>query len=235
MTEAVAALRARRRRTLWGLIAVVIVPLVLTALIAFVIQPGRRPSYGELVQPQRPVPALHLSTLDGRPVDLRRYDGYWLMVVAAPAACDALCQHLLYELRQFDLAAGDERYRVARVWLVTDAGPVNPGVLAPAAGTMILRADPAELARWLPLAPRQGVGAQAPAASGAAAATAAATPPLEGPIWLIDPLGNLMMRFPTNPDPMATLSVLNKLLRNTSSWKPRHLVPLAGVASEPKP
>ena len=202
-----AELRAPRRRTALALLALVVGgPLLATLFVAYVLHPGGgKPPYGQLVQPQRPVPALHLRTLDGKPFDLRRLDGYWLMLVAGPAACPAGCQHLLYAMRQFYLAAGPDEYRVARVWLITDNGPVNPGVLAPAAGTVMLRADPAELRRWLPLSAGES---------------------LQGPMWLVDPLGNLMLRFPSGFDPMRALGVFSKLLYNTQSWKSLRLQPL---------
>ncbi len=198
--------RPPRRRTAWWLLLLVVaIPLAATLYVGLVLRPGGRPAYGELVQPQRPVPRLRLRTLDGRPFDLRRLDGYWLMLVAAPASCDRSCQQLLYAMRQFRLAAGVDEYRVARVWLITDDAPVNPGVLAPAAGTLMLRADPGQLRRWLPLRP----GAT-----------------LQGPMWLVDPLGNLMLRFDAGFDPVRALAVFSKLLYNTRSWKPRQLLPL---------
>ena len=195
----------KRRRILWLFAATVVLPLLASAWLFLVVKPGGRPDYGQLVQPQRPVPELKLTDLRGQPVDLRRYDGYWLLLVAAPAGCDSGCQRLLYDLRQFQLAAGQDSYRVARVWLITDGAAVNPGVLAPAAGTMMLRADPQQLQQWLPL----GAGE-----------------PLQGPIWLVDPLGHLMLRFPADPDPLRALAVIKKLLYNTEGWQPKHLEPL---------
>ena len=196
------------KRSMWVFWMIVLVtagPFVASTFFFYVVKPDGKPSYGQLIQPQRPVPALQLTTLTGKAVDLRQYSGYWLIVVAGPAACDKECQNLLFDIRQFFLAAGDDRYRVGRVWLVTDSGPVNPGVFEPAKGTVILRAQPDQLKQWLPLA--QGES-------------------LEGPIWLVDPLGNLMMRFPSNPDPLKTLAVFKKLLYNTAGWKAKHLEPL---------
>ena len=194
-----------KRGTLALIIAVCAAPVLVAAFLLFVVHPNGRPAYGELVQPQRPVPALRLTDRAGKAVDLRRYAGYWMMVMAAPAACDATCQGLLYDMRQFRLAAGNDAYRVARVWLVLDDAPINPGVLQPAAGTMILRADPAQLRAWLPTAPGGS---------------------LEGPLWLVDPLGHLMLRYPAPVQPVPALGVFKKLLYNTAGWRPRHLEPL---------
>ncbi|MDE2121123.1 MAG: hypothetical protein KGJ64_10555 [Betaproteobacteria bacterium] len=206
-----------RRLALWMLALAVLLPAAATLYVGLVLHPGGKPAYGDLVHPQRPVPALHLRTLDGKAFDLRSLNGYWLMLVAAPGACDSACQHLLFDMRQFYLASGNDQYRVARVWLITDDAPVNPGVLAPAAGTVMLRADPQELRRWLPLA---------------------AGEPLQGPMWLVDPLGNLMLRFGAGFDPLRALPVFSKLLYNTQSWKARHLQPLPlgpGAPAEAEP
>lgn len=197
--------RRRSMFTFWMVLLVTAAPFIASTFFYFVVKPVGKPSYGQLIEPQRPVPALKLTTLSGKPVDLRNYNGYWMMIVAGPAACDRSCQSLLYDIRQFFIAAGDDRYRVARIWLVTDAGPVNPGVFEPAQGTVILRAHPEQLKKWLPLAAGEH---------------------LEGPIWLVDPLGNLMMSFPSNPDPLKTLAVFKKLLYNTAGWKAKHLEPL---------
>ena len=202
----------RRRLALWLLAAVVLLPLLATLYVGLVEHRGGKPACGELVQPQRPVPALTLHTLDGKPFDLRRLNGYWLMLVAAPGACDAACQHLLFDMRQFYLAAGNDQYRVARIWLVTDDAPLNPGVLAPAEGTVILRADASQLRGWLPLARGEG---------------------LQGPMWLVDPLGNLMLRFPAHFDPVRALGVFSKLLYNTQSWKARKLDALPIAPASP--
>lgn len=191
--------------TLWLLLAMSAAPIVAAFFLFYVVHPSGKPPYGSLIEPQRPIPAdLALKTLDGKPYNLHRLEGYWLMVMAAPAACDAQCQQSLFYLRQIRIAQGDNRDQIVRVWLITDDAAVNPGVLEPAQGTLMLRADPRQLAAWLPSP--NGV--------------------LQGPTWLVDPFGHLMMQFPSNPDPTKMRRVIAKLLFNNAGIKFKHVEPV---------
>jgi len=191
--------------TLWVLLALSAAPIVAAFFLFYVVHPTGKPPYGSLVEPQRPIPPhLQLQTLGGKPYDLARLQGYWLMVMAAPAACDAQCQQSLFYMRQIRIAQGDHRDQIVRVWLITDDAPVNPGVLAPAEGTLMLRAQPGQLDAWLP---HQGEG-------------------LQGPMWIVDPFGHLMLQFPAHPDPTKVRRVLAKLLYNNAGIKFKHVEPV---------
>ncbi len=197
--------KPRSMVTLWLLLIMAAAPIVAAFFLFYVVHPSGKPPYGSLVEPQRPIPAgLSLHTLDGKPYDLKRLEGYWLMVMAAPAACNAECQQSLFYLRQIRIAQGDNRDQVVRVWLITDAAQVNPGVLTPAEGTLMLRADPGQLASWLPTTDGR----------------------LQGPVWLVDPFGHLMMQFPSNPDPTKMRRLLSRLLYNNAGIKFKHVEPV---------
>jgi hypothetical protein len=71
--------------------------------------------------------------------------------------------------------------RIERVWLITDQAPLETVLIRELDGMQMLRANPAQVAAWLPVAPDA---------------------PLDGAIWLVDPLGHLMMRFPAVPPTM---------------------------------
>jgi hypothetical protein len=191
--------------TLWLLLALSAAPIIAAFFLFYVVHPTGKPPYGSLVEPQRPIPRdLGLKTLDGKPYDLRRLEGYWLMVMAAPGACDAQCQQLLFYLRQIRIAQGDNRDQIVRVWLITDDAPVNPSLRDLTAGALLLRGDPHKLAAWLPN--QGGV--------------------LQGPTWLVDPFGHLMMQFPANPDPTRMRKVIAKLLYNNAGIKFKHVEPV---------
>lgn len=191
--------------TLWLLLAMSAAPIIAAFFLFYVVHPTGKPPYGVLVQPQRPIPfGLDLKTLDGKSYDLKRLEGYWLMVMAAPAACDKQCQQSLFYLRQIRIAQGDNRDQIVRVWLITDDAAVNPGVLEPSEGTLMLRADPKKLVSWLPNKAGQ----------------------LQGPTWLVDPFGHLMMQFPANPDPTKMRRVLTRLLFNNAGIKFKHVEPV---------
>lgn len=147
-------------------------------------------NYGELVAPQ-PLPDATIPTLDGRVLRLPELKGQWILLMAAPAVCDGRCRENLVYMRQVRLAQGRETGRIERVWLVTGAGNPDPALIAEHPGLHIARN-----------------------AQNAAGEVAAAP----GQIHVVDPLGNVMMRFPADPDPRRMLKDLARLLRH-SKWK----------------
>lgn len=194
-------------RSILPLVLVLLVclaPLVFALLAYYVPALGLRPSgesnYGALVQPQRPVPeaqALNLRTLDGQPFDLRSLHGKWVLASADSGACPESCVKKLFVLRNAHASQGKEVNRLTRVWFITDDTPVSEQILTAYKGTIMVRADAGRLAAYL-----------APKAADPAAALAA-------PMWIIDPLGNLMMQFPAGADPLKVRSDIKKLLANS--------------------
>ena len=196
------------RRSVQPLIWIILIclaPIVFAVLAYYVPALGLRPddssNYGTLVQPQRPVPApasLPLATLDGQPFDLRSLEGKWVLATADTGACPDSCATKLYILRNSHASQGKNVERLTRVWFVTDDLPIPEQVLQAYKGTVIVRAQPAQLAAFL-----------APAASAEPAAA------LAGPMWIIDPLGNLMLEFPPEADPLRVRKDISKLLYNS--------------------
>ncbi|HEX5127387.1 MAG TPA: hypothetical protein VFW00_11650 [Rhodocyclaceae bacterium] len=115
--------------------------------------------------------------------------GKWVMVLAAPASCDNVCKRALYYMRQVRIAQSDQMDRVARAWVVTDGGTPNANVMSNQEGLVVLSDE--KLARQLEPAR----------------------------IHLVDPLGNLMMRFSATPDPKAMMKDLDRLLKYSSLGK----------------
>ncbi len=184
------------------IIGICAAPVIASYLTYYVIKPrGGETNYGTLVEPQRPIPPqLRVTDEKGNEVLLSTLIGQWLMVSVDRSACDDPCAKKLYFMRQVRLTQGAERNRVQTVWLRTDASPVPDKVLKAYEDTRILVADPAALASWLPAE----TGLQDTAS-----------------IYLVDPNGNLMMRFPHDPDPSKLKADLTKLLRiNTGLGKP---------------
>ncbi len=183
----------RSRLKLWLVIAICAAPVIASYYAYYFVRPAARSNYGTLVDPQRPMPSLRLATLDGRPVDAASLRGRWLMLMVAGGDCAETCVDRLYHLRQVRLTTGKDRDRVLRVWLIPDATPLSTTLIREYDGTAMLRADPSELASWLP-----------PSTAGGSASDH---------IYMVDPLGNLMMQFPANADPNLTKRDLAKLLR----------------------
>jgi len=187
---------ARRRTGRWKLLAVLLVcaaPLIASYLSYYVIKPEGRTNYGTLIdQRSHPMPKLSSTTLDGRPETLENYAGKWIMVKVGGGECDKACQDQLYAMRQLRTMQGKNMDRVERVWLVTDAQPIETMLIRMYDDMHILRVKPEELAKWLPL---ENGGK------------------LEDHIFLVDPRSNLMMRFPKNPEPARVHKDIAKLLR----------------------
>jgi hypothetical protein len=182
----------QRYRTLYLLLALCVTPVVASYLLYYVWPPTGRTNYGELIDPQRPLPALDLRELDGTPVAAAKLRGQWLMVMADRADCAAACQQKLWQMRQIRTATGKERDRIDRVFLVLDEAPLATLLLREYEGTLFLRARREQLQAFLPLAPGMA---------------------LEAPIWLIDPLGNLMLRWPPQAEPRGIKRDLDKVLK----------------------
>jgi hypothetical protein len=115
--------------------------------------------------------------------------GKWVLVQIDSGACAAACERKHYFMRQVRRAQGKEMTRLERLWLVTDAALPSPALLAAIEGTVVA-GEGAALAASFP-------------------AERAATEH----IYLVDPLGNLMMRFPSDPDPSRVIKDLKQLLK----------------------
>jgi cytochrome oxidase Cu insertion factor (SCO1/SenC/PrrC family) len=198
-----------KKRSMWPLYAILLMalaPVVAAVLAYFMPQLGLRPeghtNYGRILEPQRPAPgaeALPLTTLEGKPFDLASLRGQWVLLTADTAACPESCVRKLFILRNSHASQGKNVDRVSRVWFVTDNEEIPQQVLDAYVGTHMVRADPNALAGFLS-ADRQGAEAQEA---------------LRQHMWIIDPLGNLMMEFPPNADPIEVRDDIVKLLKRS--------------------
>jgi hypothetical protein len=193
--------RRQGRLTLLLLLLACAAPVVVSYFMYYVVRPQARNNYAELIQPTRSLPAdLPLTDLAGQAVPTASLKGQWLLVVVAGGACDARCEALLYEQRQLREMLGRERDRVDRVWLIPDDEPLRePIARAMAAGVpaTVLRVPRAALAAWL--LPEPGLL-------------------LEDSLYLIDPMGEWMMRSPAQPEPSKFKKDLERLLRASAFW-----------------
>jgi hypothetical protein len=197
---------AEGRRTVagrWKMLIVMLccaAPVIASYFMYYVVRPEGRRVYGELIDPQRPLPRLIATSREGAPVDLRTLKGQWLLVTVGDAACDALCEQQLYLQRQLRETLGREKDRLDRVWLVSDAAPIPDRLTNGLQGATVLRAPKADIAQWL-----------SPAVGHA----------LEEHFYLVDPLGNYMVRFPAHMDAAGAAHAkrdLDRVLRASASW-----------------
>ena len=192
---------ARGRLKMLLVLAVCAAPVVASYLAYFVIRPEGRTNYSELVEPLRPVPAdLPLTDLQGSAVKAESLKGQWLLVVVSGGACDAACERHLWVQRQLRETLGREKERLDKVWLITDAVAPRPQTLDAIrthTSATVLRVPARSLSAWLQ-----------PAARAA----------LEDNLYIVDPLGNWMMRVPADPDPGRLKRDIEKLLRASAGW-----------------
>jgi cytochrome oxidase Cu insertion factor (SCO1/SenC/PrrC family) len=166
-------------------------PVVASFVAYFWLPPSGHVNYGDLLPP-RPLPDATLATLDTRPFRFENLKGSWVLLVVDKGACDERCRMKLVYTRQVRLAQGKNAERVRRVWLVSDDPFPNLKVLADQPDLITVRAPGSVVLGALP---------------------AGTTPAAH--IYVIDPRGNLMMRFPENPDPRKILKDVSRLLRHS--------------------
>lgn len=189
----------RSRKPLIAVFLVTLAPILAAVIMYFNPQwwPQDGSNYGTLIQ-QRPMPAasaLPLTQLDGKPFDLNSLKGKWVLVAADGGDCGDACARKLFITRNTHASQGKNVDRLVRVFFITDNAPVPEKVLTAYEGTIMLRGDPRQLAAFL--------------LDGGEPQDAAA---LATPIWVIDPLGNLMLRFPADADPVRVRQDISKLI-----------------------
>ena len=175
-------------------------PVIASYLTYYVIRPQSLRSFGELILPVAAMPDLQAKDLKGQTVALSSLKKQWLLVSVAGGACPAECQQNLFLQRQTRAALGRERDRTDWVWLVTDDAPLDAALLVGLQDAIVLRVPQAELAKWL----------KPQAAS-----------KLEDPLYLVDPNGDWMMRFPAHlqiDQAPKMRKDWDRLLRASVSW-----------------
>lgn len=195
---------ADARQTRARLVLVLLALLTFGGLVisAIMIQTGWRPSttknYGELVQPPRPLTDVELIALDGARLGLADLRGKWTFVYFGPAECLTPCIDNLYKMRQVAAAQGKESYRVRRLFIVTEAGAIDAlrYTLKDYPGTQVAVGPAAQVQR---LAVQFGADADGNAHR----------------LYIVDPLGNVMMRYPADADPRGINKDLGWLLRGS--------------------
>lgn len=174
-----------------ALVFVLALPVIASYVTYYLVRPEGRTNYGTLLE-QRAIGNLDTTDLQGNARSLDEFHGRWVMLVVGASDCDPTCRERLYQVRQLRLTTGKDRERVARVWLIPDTGTPDADLLAEHDGAAVLRASASR------------IGAHFPATASTQASDH---------IWLIDPNGHLMMRFPSDANPSRIKKDLAKLLR----------------------
>jgi len=181
--------RRRGRRIAFAILAICAAPTVAAWFAYFVWPPQSRGNYGDLIEPQ-PIPDIRLLRPDGSSFQLSQFRGRWILLNIDSGACGEGCRKKLLYIRQVRLAQGKDAERIERVWLLSDSIIPEPALMRDFPGMHV-----------------------ALASGGAILAELSGTHDPADHIYLVDPLGNLMLRFPRDPDPRRMLKDLARLLK----------------------
>lgn len=147
-------------------------------------RPESTTNKGDLVQPARPIKDIDLLTIENKPVKFSNFREKWTMIYFADAACDESCVKNIYLMRQVHKALGKEHGRFQAVFVAMGATPASPlqAKLKDYPGLTIIsgsRQNVDTLAQQFVLPGSQAIDFQR--------------------LYLVDPMGNLMMTYRDNP------------------------------------
>jgi len=150
------------------------------------LQPEGRTNHGALLEPI-------VNVADEIPdSDVpSRGDGYWMLIYANDGECAEICKDALYTIRQSQKMLGKEMDRLLRVFLRGESSPDTVMLADEHAGLITLRDE--ELSALL--------NNKKPAELSA------------GGYFLMDPLGNLVMYFEPEIDPLDMVGDIKRLLK----------------------
>ncbi|MFT3906721.1 MAG: hypothetical protein QM718_10485 [Steroidobacteraceae bacterium] len=182
---------ARSRGPLIGLALLFMAPLAVSFWLYYGTswRPAGQTNHGVLIEPPQPLPAISLAPLGGGAPGNPLNNGKWSLVYVGGGECAADCQQALVFARQVYLAMGRLADRVQRVFLATGSCCNESWLSAEQGGLITLPAAGAGelLARF----PAQDQAHQ---------------------LFVVDPLGNLMMSYDARTDPKGLREDLKKLL-----------------------
>jgi hypothetical protein len=199
-------LRARNLRTLAALAALFLLPLMIAFLTYYGSgwRPAGRVNHGVLITPARPLPPLTLprvsrARVTGSPQSSGAAAAYgtpfrakWSLVYVGNGTCDSACRQALYVMRQTRLALNNDMTRLERVFLASGDCCARELLAREQAGLEVL---------------------DAAGPAGTALLREFPSPGREHSLFVVDPLGNLMMSYDVRGDPHGLLEDLKKLLK----------------------
>lgn len=181
----------KNRWSLWLIVALCVAPVIASYVAYYVTPPAGHTNYGELLNAP-PLPPAQLRLVDGAPFEMSALRGKWVLLMADSAQCNEACQRKLLVLRQLRLTQGKEMERIERAWLISDEGAVAPGLAEEYRGTWLIRAGAGAILKGLPV-----------------------ERPLTDYIYVLDPLGNVVLRYARDAEPGRMIKDLTRLLKTS--------------------
>lgn len=186
--------RAKSRGALIALAALFFLPLLGSFWLYYIggWRPAGSTNNGELISPVRQLSEIRLQKLDGTPLDAESFSGKWTFVYIDAGNCDETCRNALWAIRQTRLLLAQDMDRVNRVFVAETACCDREFLAAEHPGLQVVEPSPLGGAASLAVFPRE-----------------AGVPY----VYIVDPLGNLIMRFDTRQNPKGLLVDIEKLLK----------------------
>ena len=173
---------------LWLVLLVCVMPFFAAVILHMFWTPSSQMNYGELVEPV-PLPDDALTLLTGGSLQMSSLRGKWILAQVDQGTCDPYCVEKLWKMRQLRLTQGKNMSRIERLWLISDESAVREPLLTEYQGQINVRAGESFIHRF----PKGH--------------------DLRDHIWIIDPLGNIFMRYPRGADPSLIKNDLIRLLK----------------------
>jgi hypothetical protein len=187
MNASLQEVRARNLRTVALLGALFLIPLVAAFYMYYGAswRPAQRTNHGELITPVRQLPRASAT------YGATTFTHTWSLVYVGAGSCNDVCKGALYVMQQTQLGLNHDMHRVQRVFVATGPSALQEPFASEHPGLVIINAvrpDTEELVRQFPEEDRAYA------------------------VFVVDPLGNLMMRFDTRENPKGLREDLIKLL-----------------------
>jgi hypothetical protein len=186
-------LRSRNLRTIFALAALFLLPLAASFWLYYGVgwRPAATTNHGELIQPPRPLPVVTLNAADARASVHDVFSRQWSLVYVGDGRCEPACRHALYVMRQTRIALNNDMARMKRVFLATGGCCDREFLEREHAGLLVLDASGEAAAPVLALFPNEDRA---------------------NSVFIVDPLGNLMMRYDARRNPRGLFDDLKTLL-----------------------
>jgi cytochrome oxidase Cu insertion factor (SCO1/SenC/PrrC family) len=192
--------KSRTRAQFWILVLIFFGPLAIAFFLYYGAHdwaPKHTTNRGDLVDPARPLPATALTDPTGGTLTPQLLRGKWTLLYIGNGQCNPRCREALTLIRQTRLALGEDMRRVQRLFLVTGDCCDQAYLTREHEGLIVARADDAAAAGLISLFPTY---------DGMRVAEA-------GRIYIVDPLGNLMMSYSPAAPSKGLLEDMKKLLK----------------------
>lgn len=186
----------RSRTQVWVLIGVFFAPLALAFLLYYGVgvRPPGSTNHGDLIHPPVPLPEVELPDATEQKLPAIILRGKWTLLFIGDGACDTRCREALTLMRQTRLALGDDMPRIQRMFLISGNCCDLTYLQSEHAGLLLGRIDNPSGETLLKTFPEGGAARL-------------------GRIYLVDPLGNLMMKYDPDAPQKGLLDDLKKLLK----------------------